>query len=340
MGNNKADDKKIKNLISAIILLGGLFVGSLFVDVAQVFKGEGFSSKNLAKSDVFEAKGKTWVAFSEPAVAVKVINDENCEECDPAEVLVWLRRVAPTINAEMIAYDSKEGKNAIEMFGIKTIPAFIFSDTLEKTEFYTQAQIIFEKKENWHILKTQELGVSPGKFLETPDVSEESAKSGPVDAKAKVIVFSDFQCPYSKIFQKSMRDNMKEYDEKALFVFKQLPLEFHKQANNAALASECALEQNKFWEYGDKLFDKQSEWGSLEGTAKFKEYARILGLNQGQFNSCLDGQKYQGKIDEDIKAAQNFGISGTPAIFVNDQYKNASISTEQLKQMIEGELNK
>lgn len=340
MENQKTDNKKMKNLVSALILISGLFLGSLFVDVAQIFKGEGFSSKNLSKGDVFEADGKTWVAFSEPVVSVKIVGDEKCDSCDPGEVLVWLRRVAPTISAEKIEYDSEEGKQLIDKYSIKTIPAFIFSSDIEKTEFYSQAQILFDKKDNWEILKTQQLGVAPGRFLESPSVDEGDAVNGPTDAKVRVVVFSDFQCPYSKIFQKALHDNMKEYNGKVLFDFKQFPLSFHKQAENAALASLCANEQNKFWEYGDKLFDKQNEWGALEGTAKFKEYARILGLNQGKFNSCLDTKKYQNIMDENKTEAQNFGISGTPAIFVNEQYENVSINTDQLKQMIETELSK
>lgn len=334
------ESKKTKNLISALILVLGLFVGSIFIDVSQLFQGEGFSNKNLSKSDVFEANGKTWVAFSEPAVSVKVISDDACENCDPSEVLVWLRRVSPTISAEKVAYDSQEGKELIQKLGIKTLPAFVFSDQITKTEFYAQAEVIFEKKDDGYLLNTGELGVAPGKYLESPMIEEGDAVSGPVDASVKVVVFSDFQCPYSKIFQASLRENMKNYEGKVAFVYKNLPLSFHKQAENAALSGQCALEQNKFWEYADKLFEKQDEWGGTDGTAKFKEYARALGLNQSQFNTCLDQKKYADKIAKDMEEAQTLGISGTPAIFVNDQFKNAAINTDQLKEMIETSLNK
>ena len=64
--SEQAKDKKIKNLISAVILLSGLFVGSLFVDVIQLIKGGGFSQRALDKTDVFASNGKTWVAFFRP----------------------------------------------------------------------------------------------------------------------------------------------------------------------------------------------------------------------------------------------------------------------------------
>ncbi len=336
----KEENKKMKNLIAALILVSGLFVGSVFVDVSQMIKGEGFSNKNLSKGDVFEAVGKTWVAYTEPAVSVKVINDSECENCDPSEVLVWLRRVAPTISAEEVEYDSEEGKNLIEKMGIKTLPALVFSGKISETELYAQAGVIFEKKDNDFVLKTEELGVAPGKYLESPAVNENDAISGSLESPVKVVVFSDFQCPYSKVFQASLRENMKEYEGKASFVYKNLPLSFHKQAENAALAGQCALEQGKFWEYSDKLFENQDNWGNSTGTAKFKEYAKTLNLNQNDFNTCLDQKKYADKIAKDMEEAQKLGVSGTPAIFVNDQFKNAAISSEELKGMIEKSLSK
>lgn len=334
------ENKKIKNLISIVILLGGLFVGSLFVDIAQLLSGNGFSERNLSRSEIFEAKEKTWVAYSEPIVDVKVISDETCENCDPSEALVWLRRVMPTISAQKINYDSEEGKKIIEDKGLKTLPAFIFSDEVAKTDFYLQALVLFEEKDGWYVLKTQELGLNPGKYLTTPKINEGDATAGPADAKVKMVIFSDFQCPYCRLFWLSLREVMKEYGERVLFDYKHLPLDIHPQANNAALASECALGQNKFWEYGDKLFSDQSEWSTAEGTQKFKDYAQSIGLDTNQFNACLDSKKDQEKIDASVKEAGEFGISGTPAIFINSQFKNGVTSVDDLKATIDQEMAK
>lgn len=332
--------KRVKNLFSALILAIGLLFGSLFVDLSQLIKGSGFSQKNLNKTDIFEAGEKTWVAYSEPAVTVKVVSDENCAECDPAEVLVWLRRVSPTISAEKINFDSEEGKNLIEKFSLKTLPAFIFSNSVTKTEFYAQAQMIFSEKENQYELNIQELGLAPGKYLEIPAINENDATFGNKDAEVKIIVFSDFECPYCKAFYQSMRKIMGEYKDKTFFVLKDFPLDFHSQAESAALAANCALEEGKFWEYSDKLFADQTDWQNTTGTQKFKTYAQILGLKSAQFNQCLDNKKYQSKIDDDKNEATNFGISGTPAIFINNKFFNGVVGTDDLKKDIEEELAK
>jgi len=335
--NNK---KKMKNLVSTIIILAGLLIGSLFVDVAQLIKGSGFSEKNLGKTDIFESKEKTWVAYTEPIVNVKVISDDSCEKCDPSEVLVWLRRVLPTISAQKISYDSEEGKNLVSQLEVKSLPALVFGESVNKTDFFGQAQVLFDQKDKLYKLKTQELGLEPGKYLELPKISDGDAIFGKTDSKVKVVLFSDFQCPYSKLFYKSFRDTMKQYGDKVAFVYKHLPLSFHQKANDAALASSCALEQNKFWEYSDKLYLAQNEWGSAKDNQIFKNYARVSGLNAVNFGKCLDDKKYQENIDADINEGGNFGISGTPAIFINDQFKNGVVSVADLKTAIDAELEK
>lgn len=334
----KNNDTKIKNLISVVILLAGLFVGSLFVDVAQVVRGGGFSAKNLNKSDIFEANGKTWVAYSEPAMNVKVLSDDSCVACDPSEVLVWFHRVLPTIAVEKVDANSQDGKYLIEKFGIKTLPAFIFDNKIADTEFFAQANVLFEQKEESYVLKTQELGLEPGKYLQTPTVNENDATFGKTDSTVKVVIFSDFQCPYCKLMWSTVRETMKTYGEKALFVYKHLPLSSHPQANNAALAASCAQEQNKFWEFGDKLYATQAEWDKATGTQKFKDYARALKLDTNKFNKCLDSKQYQSVIDTDKSEAESLGLSGTPATFINDQLKNGVVSKDDLQGTIDEKL--
>ena len=125
---------------------------------------------------------------------------------------------------------------------------------------------------------------------------------------------------------------------KVLYVYKHYPLSFHAQAENAALAGECAYEQKKFTEYADTLFAKQEEWGKTEGTQKFKDYARTLKLDTASFNACLDDKKYQDKVSADMEEGRKFGISGTPGTFVNGTFLNGAVSKEELKAAIDAEL--
>jgi len=331
-------ENKIKNLASTIILLAGLLTGSLFIDTAQLIRGAGFSRKNLGKTELFQVDGRTWVAYNEPIVDVQVVNDDTCAECKPDEILVWLRSVMPTISPRKVAYNSSEGKNLINSLGIKSLPAFVLSDGVVKTDLYAQAQMIFEEKNKKYLLKTQELGMVPGKYLENPALSDGDVYFGKNDSEVKVFVFADFQCPYSKIFWTVLRSAMKEFGDRVQFVYKNVPLTVSEQSTQSALAADCANEQNKFWEYGDRLFAKQDEWSNAKDDYLFKEYAKGLSMNLGQFNTCLQDKKYQAQVDSIIKEANDFGVSGTPAIFVNNQFKNGVIDINMLRELIETEL--
>jgi protein-disulfide isomerase len=88
----------------------------------------------------------------------------------------------------------------------------------------------------------------------------------------------------------------------------------------AAEASECAADQDKFWEYHDLLFEKQS--GENQGTFvkdNLKKFAADLGLDQKKFDDCLDSGKYTSLVQAQTSFSQQLGVSSTPSFVVNDQ---------------------
>jgi protein-disulfide isomerase len=103
------------------------------------------------------------------------------------------------------------------------------------------------------------------------------------------------------------------------YVFRNFPLDsIHPQAQKAAEAAECAGEQGKYWEMHDLLFEGQSRWsGSADAVDTFKEMASELGLDQGEFDSCLDGGDYASKVSADRDEAVAAGITSTPSFSIN-----------------------
>ena len=337
----KEEGSVVKNLISLLILVVGLFVGSVFIDIVQLASGQGVSRQALSSSDIFEVDGKTWVAFEEPMAKLTVLTDEDCEACDPSQALLFLRRYLPTLLAEEVSVNSEEGKRMVEDAGVKTLPAFVFDSSIEDTSFYFQAEQIFSANANQtaYALDISQLGLPIGKYLELPEVdTEEDIILGNVDAPLTIIEFSDFECPYCQLLHPSINQALEEFDGQVRFVYKHLPLGFHAQAENAALASECANEQDAFAMYADTLFENQGAWSNTEGTALFKQYAVQLGLNSTTFNQCLDSQKYQERIERGMAQAQEFGVSGTPGTFIGDQFLGGAAQYDRFKAIVEEEL--
>lgn len=339
--HTKEVTKKTQNLIAAVILLAGLFAGSLFVDIAQLVKGSGFSDSVVKKVNVLEAGGKTWVAYTDPIVRLDVITDTTCEKCAPDQALVWLRRIMPTLVAHQIDYNTEEGKTMIAKSGAISLPAFIFAEDANKTEMFSQAESLFAKQDDKrYLLSTDQLGIPAGKLLVFPEIKDSDIQTGSKDAKIKIVEYSDFQCPYCRLFHPALKQALAQYKDNVQFSYKQFPLSFHPRANDAALASECANEQGKFMDYADNLFAKQDEWTKTADNKKFKDYAVVFGLKSAQFNSCLDDKKYQDKVNLDLEEGKKFGISGTPGTFVNDQFLGGAVSIDELKKIIDAELAK
>lgn len=82
--------------------------------------------------------------------------------------------------------------------------------------------------------------------------------------KVTLVEYSDFQCPFCQRAFPTVQKILSEYDGEVLFAYKHFPLtSIHPHAQKAAEASECARDQDKFWEFHDKLFATQSDWANL-----------------------------------------------------------------------------
>ncbi|HYY53594.1 MAG TPA: thioredoxin domain-containing protein, partial [Myxococcales bacterium] len=159
---------------------------------------------------------------------------------------------------------------------------------------------------------------------------------GPANAPVTIVEFSDFQCPYCGREYPVIERLMKEYDGKVRLVFRQYPLDFHQQAGKAAEASLCAADQGKFWELHDKMFTHQDKLAVTD----LKGYAKSLGMDAAKFEKCLDSGEKKTLVDEDLKAGNAAGVSGTPAFFINGIFINGAQPYEQMKQAVDRELRK
>jgi len=135
-----------------------------------------------------------------------------------------------------------------------------------------------------------------------------------------VLEFSDYQCPFCSRIQPTISELRTIYEGRVAFGYRHSPLAFHREADEAAIAVECARDQGKFKPYHDILFKNYQ-------TLQIKElnaYAREAGLtNLKRFNACLTEEKYRSRVENDQKAANEAGIKGTPG-FVIGKYDRAT----------------
>ena len=154
---------------------------------------------------------------------------------------------------------------------------------------------------------------------------------GPKDAKVTLVEFSDFQCPYCKKGANTAEQVVKAYPKDVKFVFKNLPLPFHKEARPAAKAALAANKQGKFWEMHDALFADQGKLGE----ELYLEAAKNIGLDLEKFKKDLEDPEIEAQISADEKLARQVGISGTPGFVVNGVLVKGAFPFSHFKKIID-----
>lgn len=141
---------------------------------------------------------------------------------------------------------------------------------------------------------------------------------GPSTAKATIVEYSDFQCPACAQYEPIVREVLNLFPNDVQLVYRHFPLtELHPHAMAAAIASEAAQKQGKFWEYHHLLFDQQAQWSRATSTETlFTEFAVTLGLNKEQFQKDLQLADTS-KINTDIASGNSSGINATPTFYLN-----------------------
>jgi len=149
---------------------------------------------------------------------------------------------------------------------------------------------------------------------------------GDPDAPITIVEFSDFQCPFcGRWYTNTLSEVVENYIDtgKANLVYRDMPLtSIHPNAFSAHVAAECADEQNKFWDYHNMLFEKQTEWSRLSSddlSAKLTEYATTVGLNTPNFESCLSSEEIKDEVRADEQDARTYGVTGTPTFFIGNE---------------------
>jgi protein-disulfide isomerase len=159
---------------------------------------------------------------------------------------------------------------------------------------------------------------------------------GARDATVTVVLFSDFQCPFCSRVEPTLAQLQKEYPKDVRVVWKHQPLPFHPQAMPAALASEAAREQGRFWEMHERLFKNQ---GSL-GPSQYEQWAKEIGLEPRKFQASLASEKAKARIQEDSQLGNSVGANGTPTAFVNCRQVVGAVPYEAFKRVVDEEIAK
>jgi len=156
---------------------------------------------------------------------------------------------------------------------------------------------------------------------------------GADSAKVVITEYGDFGCASCRAWHNAgiLEQVRAAYGDQVQFVWKDFPV-ITAQSPKAAEAGQCALDQDKFWEYHDLLFAKAPALRVND----LKDYAAQLGLDTEKFNQCLDSGQNRAKVNQSLNEAQReYTFPGTPSFLVNGRKLVGPPSFETLKSTID-----
>ena len=162
---------------------------------------------------------------------------------------------------------------------------------------------------------------------------------GRPDAIVTIVEFSDFQCPYCKHVEDTLKKVVDRYGSRVRIVWKNEPLPFHPRAEPAA---EMALEaraqrgDKAFWEAHDKLFESQPKLDD----ADLLGIAGDMQLDVRRVKTAITTKKYGKEVEADTELGDDVQASGTPHFFVNGRRLVGAQPFEKFQTLIDEELKK
>jgi protein-disulfide isomerase len=156
---------------------------------------------------------------------------------------------------------------------------------------------------------------------------EGSQTKGNKSAKAAIVVYSDFQCPYCGAFARTTWPRIeKEYVEtgRLLAAFRHFPLANHEFAQGAGEAAECAARQGSFWQMHDRIFADQQRLDLVN----LRSSAAAIGLDSRLYDACMKGDA-TGRVKTDLEGGRTLAVTGTPTFFIGILEEGGRVDVKQ-----------
>lgn len=158
---------------------------------------------------------------------------------------------------------------------------------------------------------------------------------GNVNAPLELVEYGDYECPFCGQAYPIVKSIQDKLGSDLKFIFRNFPLrKIHPHAYPAAVATEAAARQGKFWEMHDIIFENQK---TLEPD-NILVFANHLGLDMVRFQKDILDENLYLKARKDFESGMKSGVNRTPTFFVNGRKFNGDWSKNQLLQYLECEL--
>jgi protein-disulfide isomerase len=170
-------------------------------------------------------------------------------------------------------------------------------------------------------------------------VLDDDPVKGPKDALVTLVIFSDFQCPFCKRVEDTLKQVSDAYGNDLRMVWKDNPLPFHPRAKPSATLARFAYKSKGdkgFWDAHDQIFASNPKLEDED----LKGIAEKVGVSWDAVKTAIDGNKFADKFDASIDLASDLQARGTPHFFVNGVRLSGAQPLENFKKAIDEQMTK
>ena len=174
-----------------------------------------------------------------------------------------------------------------------------------------------------------------------PPAQAEGYLLGSPSAPVQVIEFADFECPSCAQFATVTAPDIKTRlvnSGQISYRFYDFPLPQHRNSIPASNAAACANDQGKFWEMHDRIFAGQFDWNTqATGNPKrfFEGYARELGLNVGEWETCYDSGKHLARIEANRREGERRMVNSTPTFVIGNRMIPGNLGYDEFRKYVD-----
>jgi len=146
------------------------------------------------------------------------------------------------------------------------------------------------------------------------------ATIGPDNAPVTIVEFADFECPYcARAYNEIETLVNTTYKDKVRLIWKNFPLPAHTWAMQAAIAAECARQQNPaaLFDFARGFYRDQSDITPQNLREHIDQYGAASKLDMKALNACLLSDDTEKKIAIDKADGDLIHVQSTPTFLVN-----------------------
>ena len=169
-----------------------------------------------------------------------------------------------------------------------------------------------------------------------PLVNKNDHVLGNIAARIELVEYGDYECPYCGRAYPIVKGIQEQLGEELKFIFRNFPLsKIHPHAFSAAVATEAAGLQDKFWEMHDIIFENQKKLDT--GSIIF--FAGDIGLNLESFKNDIQQIQMTDKVNRDFESGIRSGVNRTPTFFINGYKYDGEWTEDELFQYLKSLLS-